>query len=126
MIDKLDGFEGNVLGYACKGRVTRQDYETVLVPAVEQALKQHDKLRFYYQIGPGFSGIDPGAMWEDFKVGMGHLTHWERIAVVTDVDWIRHTFRAFSFVIPGVAKIFRVGEETKAREWILEGMAPGK
>ena len=118
MIDKLDGFEGNVLGYACKGQVTRQDYETVLVPAVEQALKQHDKLRLYYQIGPGFSGIDPGAMWEDFKVGMGHLTHWERIAVVTDVDWIRNAILAFGFLMPGSVKVFPLAEATQAKSWI--------
>jgi hypothetical protein len=40
--------------------------------------------------------------------------------VVTNVDWIRHTIRAFSFVIPGVVKIFPADEQAKAREWILE------
>jgi len=105
------------------GHVTKRDYETVLIPAVREALKQPGKLRLYYQIDPDFSGIEPGAVWDDFKVGMEHLLRWERIAVVTDVDWIRYTIRAFSFVIPGVTKIFAVNEEAKAREWILEGMA---
>ena len=90
---------------------------------MEEALKQPGKVRLYYQIEPDFSGIEPGAMWDDFKVGMEHLLRWDRIAVVTDVDWIRYTFRAFSFVIPGVAKVFRVDEKAKAREWILESMA---
>ena len=63
-------------------------------------------------------------MWDDFKVGMEHVLRWERIAVVTDVDWIRYTIRAFSFVIPGVVKVFQLGEAAKAREWILEGMTP--
>ncbi len=67
--------------------------------------------------------MEPGAIWDDFKVGMEHLLRWERIAVVTDVDWIRYTIRAFTFVIPGVTKVFPVNEEAKAREWILEGMA---
>ena len=39
-------------------------------------------------------------------IGMEHLLRWERIAVVTDVDWIRHTLRVFSFVVPGVIKIW--------------------
>lgn len=120
MIEALKGFPANVLAFACEGRVTKSDYETVLIPAVEKALAQQGKIRLYYQIEPSFSGIEPGAMWDDFKVGMEHLVRWERIAVVTDVDWIRHTFRAFSFVIPGVAKVFRSAEQAKAREWIME------
>ena len=51
-----------------------------------------------------FAGIDPGAMWEDFKVGMEHFTHWERVAVVTDVEWIKHTVRFFSFLMPGATQ----------------------
>jgi SpoIIAA-like len=121
MIKPLDGFPDGVLALACEGHVTRADYERVLIPAVEKALKKPGKLRLYYQIDPGFSGIEAGAVWEDFKVGIEHLLRWERIAVVTDVGWIRHTFQAFSFVIPGTAKIFAVKEQAKAREWILEG-----
>jgi hypothetical protein len=90
MIEQLTDFPPAVVAFACKGRVTRLDYETVLVPVVEAALKQHRKVRLYYRTDSDFSGIDPGAMWEDFKVGMAHLFRWERIAVVTNVDWIRH------------------------------------
>ena len=89
---------------------------------MEEALKQAGKIRLYYQIDPDFSGIEPGAMWDDFKVGMEHVLRWERIAVVTDVEWIRYTLRAFSFVIPGVAKIFSLAEAPQARRWILDGV----
>jgi len=123
MIEALQGFPAKVLAFACREHVTKRDYETVLIPAVEEALKKEGKVRLYYQIGPDFSGIDPGAVWDDFKVGMEHVLRWERIAVVTDVDWIRYTIRAFSFVIPGAVKIFQVAEAAQAREWIVEGMA---
>src|SRR5208282_4161731 len=96
MIEALNGFPTKVLAFACKGHVTKRDYETVLIPAVEEALKQKSKVRLYYQIDPDFSGIEPGAVWDDFKVGMEHVLRWERIAVVTDVDWIRYTIRAQS------------------------------
>jgi hypothetical protein len=122
MIEALKDFPTKVLAFACKGHVTKDDYETVLIPAVEEALKQPGKVRLYYQIDADFSGIEPGAMWDDFKVGMEHVLRWDRIAVVTNVDWIRYTLRAFSFVIPGAAKVFRLDEKTKAREWILENM----
>lgn len=120
MIEALKGFPTNVLVFSWKGHVTKHDYETVLIPAIEEALKHQGKVRLYYQIDTDFSGFAYGAMWDDFKIGMEHLLRWERIAVVTDLDWVEFTFRAFSFVIPGVAKVFRVDEKAKARKWISE------
>jgi hypothetical protein len=32
----------------------------------------------YYEIAEDFSGFDPGAMWEDFKIGIEHLTRWDK------------------------------------------------
>lgn len=83
---------------------------------MEEALKDHKKVRLYYEIGADFKGIDPGAIWKDFKVGMEHMTRWERIAVVTDINWIRHTIQIFSFIIPGEIAIFPLSEVTKARK----------
>ena len=124
MIEALSGFPPTVLAFACKGQVTTRDYETVLIPAVEDALKQHRKIRLYYQIDSSFSGIESGAIWDDFKVGMSNLLRWERIAVATDVKWIRYTFRAFSFVIPCQVKLFRENEIAKAQAWIIEDRTP--
>ncbi len=119
MIEALPNFPGNVVAFVCKGHVTRADYEAVLVPVVEKALQQQKKIRLYYQIGAEFAGIDAGALWEDFKVGVAHLSRWERIAVVTDVDWIRHTIRIFGFLMPGDVKVFPTSEMAVAREWIV-------
>jgi hypothetical protein len=119
MIEALRDFPANVVAFICRGHVTRQEYEKVLVPAVHKALEGNEKLRLYYETADDFSGIDPGAVWEDFKVGMEHLGRWECIAVVTDVDWIKHTIRAFSFVMPGELKVFSLAERDAAREWIV-------
>jgi len=118
MIEHLKDFPANVLAFVCKGRVTKQDYDTVLVPVVADALKKHDKVRLYYETAADFSGIDPNAVWTDFKVGMEHLTRWERIAVVTDVEWIKHTINFFSFLMPGEVRFFPLSEAVRAREWI--------
>jgi SpoIIAA-like len=117
MIERLKDFPANVLAFACRGKVTKADYDTVLVPAVNEALKSGHKLRIYYETGDEF-GIEPGAVWEDFKVGMEHLTRWERMAVVTDVDWIKHTMKFFSFMMPGDMRTFARADAAKARAWI--------
>ena len=67
MIDLLKGFPDNTVAAACRGQVTRRDYDAVLVPAVEKALKTHEKVRLYYEIGADFIGIDPAAAWEGLQ-----------------------------------------------------------
>ena len=118
MIEQLSNFPGNVVAFVCSGRVTRRDYETVLVPAVEAALGQHERVRLYYQIAIDFSHIEPGVS-QDFKVGIEHLLRWDRIAIVTDLDWIRETIRVFGFLLPGAVELFALDEAPAAREWIL-------
>jgi hypothetical protein len=82
-------------------------------------LGRHDKLRLYYELGPEFMGLDAGAMWEDFKVGVGHLSRWERAAVVTDVEWMRHAVNAFRFLMPGQMRVFPTADAAEARAWIV-------
>jgi SpoIIAA-like len=119
MIERLEGFPGNVCAFVCHGHVTREDYTTVLVPAVEAAFKNFDKVRLYYETAPDFTGIDPSAVWQDTMVGMGHFFRWERIAVVTDVDWIKNTFSFFTFMMPAPMKVFPSSGADEARIWIL-------
>ena len=120
MITTLGGFADDVVAVACSGHVTQADYERVLVPAVEAALEAHERVRVYYEVRADFAGIEPGAVCEDFNVGMRHLAHWERMAVVTDVAWIRLAIHAFGFLMPGKVRIFPLSEEAQARTWIGE------
>jgi hypothetical protein len=115
MIEALEGFPANVLAFVCHGRVSRRDYDTVLIPTVEKALQENDKVRLYYETAADFDGIDAGAVLEDAKVGMSHLLRWERFAVVTDIDWIKHTMKLFSFLVPGEMKVFSTDEVKSSR-----------
>lgn len=118
MIELLTDFPDNIAAFRCKGQVTKADYAKVLLPAALEKLRTHDKVRLYYEVDQDFSGFDPGAMWEDFKVGIEHLTRWEKIAVVTDVEWIRSAVRFFSFLIPATTKLFSRSEAAQARMWV--------
>ncbi|MGD9670617.1 MAG: STAS/SEC14 domain-containing protein [Hyphomicrobiaceae bacterium] len=118
MIERLEGYPDNICAFVCHGRVTREDYKDVLVPAVEAAFKKHDKLRLYYETAPDFTGIDPSAVWQDTAVGLSHFFSWEKIAVVTNVEWIKSTFQFFTFVMPAPMRVFPDVEAEEARKWI--------
>jgi len=119
MIEQLEGFPDTVCAFVCHGRVTQEDYQTVFVPAVEAAFKRHDKVRLYYETGSDFTDIEPSAVWQDTMVGLSHLFSWKRIAVVSDVEWIRNTFQLFAFLMPAPMKLFPSSGANVARIWIL-------
>ena len=118
MIELLAGFPDDVLGFAYKGYVTKADYETVLIPAVMKALETRKKLRLYFALQSDFSGIDAGAVWEDLKVGIGHLASWERVAVVTDIHWIEQTTQFYNLLVHCPMRTFPTSEAAQARTWI--------
>ena len=119
MIEILKNFPDNVIALSCEGQVTKEDYDGILVPAILKALKQNDKIRLFYKTSASFTGYDSGAIWEDLKIGVEHPTRWERVAVVTDVDWIVQTMRLFSFLLPCPAKLFSTSELAQANAWII-------
>jgi hypothetical protein len=74
VIEALKDFPDNVIAIACHGHVTKADYETVLIPDIEDKLSRHKKVRIYCEIAPDYVGLDPGAVWEDTKVGFFSAT----------------------------------------------------
>jgi hypothetical protein len=120
MIELLEGLPDNVLALRGIGEVTADDYKGVLVPAVEEKLDKHKKIRLLYVLGDDFKRYSAGAAWEDAKVGMKHFTSWDRVAVVTDVDWIEHAVKAVAFAMPCEVRLFDDDELDEARQWISE------
>ena len=120
MVKQIPDLPDNVLGFAAKGTVTASDYETVIIPAVEALFSRHRKVRFLYHLGEEFSGFEAAAMWDDTKLGLKHLSGWERMAVVSDVEWIRAAIKLFGLAIPGHVRVFRNSEFAEAKRWITE------
>ena len=118
MIRTIDGLPGNVVAVEAQGEVTGDDYDKVLVPAVEGALRTHPRIRLLYHIGPTFTGYTPAAIWDDAKLGFHHMTAFERCAVVTDVQWIRDAVNVFRPIMPCPVKVFGNDEMERATAWL--------
>ena len=114
MIEIINGLPDNVVAFVATGRITTTDCDKVLVPAVKKSLKHHDKIRLYYELGCRF----PGAAWEDLDMETLRTQQWERVAVVTDVSWIRHTVKALRFLIPTDIRVFPTIQAEEGRDWV--------
>lgn len=119
MIRLLSNLPDNVVGVDASGHVDASDYETVLVPAVEAALKRHGKVRFLYVLSTGFTGFTSGAIWEDAKLGIGHFSAWEKMAVVTDLSWVANAVGLFRFFMPCPVQVFAIKDRAEAEAWVV-------
>jgi hypothetical protein len=120
VIEQLADFPDNVAAFACHGHVTKSDYESVLIPDLNKRLERHDKVRIYYETAADFDGFEPGAMWDDTKVGFRHFLRWDKFAVVTDVGWITQTMKFVGFLMPGQFRAFTTAQTAEARRWVSE------
>jgi hypothetical protein len=118
MITILPDLPDHVLGAEASGTVTGEDYQTVLAPAVEAYLRDHDQVRLLAVLGPDFTEFAGGAMWDDARLGLSHVRSWKRIAVVTDRAHLRSMVGTFSFMIPGEVRTFTLGELDDAKAWV--------
>ena len=123
MIERLAGFPDNVVALAATGQVSRADYEQVVVPEVDRAFRGHRKANFYYELGPQFTGLEPGAAWQDLKESVRHFGEWDRMAVVTDVEWIKRLVSGCGSIMPGEVRVFPYAEAAMARSWVIGGAA---
>jgi hypothetical protein len=120
VVEIIGNMPVGALGFRISGRLTREEYFRILDP-VRELLQRGDKVSFLIVTEPDFHGIDVGALWEDLKaagsVGLKHRASWDRLAIVTDKDWMRHAISAFGWLSPGELRVFEPDELEQAKAW---------
>ena len=118
MIDQIPTAETNALVFSAHGVITGEDYEKVMIPAIEEKLKANAKIRFLYHLGSDFKGYTTAAIWDDAKLGCRFARFFEKIAVVTDVPWMVTAVKFCSLFVNCPVKIFSNKELVEARDWL--------
>jgi hypothetical protein len=117
MLQSINDLPTGVWGLRAIGKVSRNDYEQVVRPALDEARRDGRRLRFVYHLGPEFDGFTPGGAWEDARIGLQYMRLFERCAIVTDVEWIRTAARALAPMMLCPVKVFSNAEWSQAIAW---------
>ncbi len=120
MLTPMKDLPSGVIGFSAEGTVTGEDYETVLIPTLENALKEGDKIHLLLYLGPEFKTYAPGALWDDSRFGVRHFFDFERIACVTDNELFTAMFKGLGFLMPATMRAFPVNELEAAKAWLAE------
>lgn len=117
MFRPIEDLPDGVIGLEVTGEVHAKDYADVLAPMFEEARSAGDKVRLLYAIGDD-AEITGGAAWADTKFGVQNFTAFERIAVVTDRDWLADAVKALGWIMPGDVRAYPHADRADAIEWL--------
>jgi hypothetical protein len=110
------------IGFEAVGEVEDDDWEDAVEPVLREEIAGGQKVRLLYLLGPEARDVEGDAMKADTGFRARHATSCERVAVVSDEDWMRPAVRALSVLLPGKARAFPVHELEAAKTWLREGL----
>ena len=97
MIENVIDLPEGTIGFRASGKITSDEYRKMIEP-IYATLERGEKLNIYFELTDDFHGLDTGALAQDVKaagsIGLKHRSSWQRMALVTDKDWIRALERA--------------------------------
>jgi hypothetical protein len=115
---QIEGLPNDVVGIDAYGLITARDYEDTLIPLIQSKLETQEAVKVIFVAGKYFDGFSGGAIWDDARLGLMHLRSFSKLAVVTDVDWLRHSAKLFGPLIPAEVMVFDLEDLDDAKAWI--------
>jgi SpoIIAA-like len=118
MLTVSDESSGNILILEARSKLTDEDYKQLLIPRLEEIIREHGKARLLLDMGDEFEGWEPKAAWDDARFGVAHRRDFEKMAVIADRRWVEWAFKISAPFISGEMKAFAPSERAEAHRWI--------
>ena len=120
MLQFMNEMPSHVIGIHAVGDVSKNDYEKVLIPRIEELAARQHEINYLLVLDTDVGNFSAAAWWEDFQLALKHFSQWNRVAIVTGqkgVEWFADVSR---FFIPGKVKGFELSELEEAKKWVSE------
>jgi len=108
----------NIVAFRAMGEVTKEDYQNVVVPAVEKLVKQINEINFLLVLDTDVENFTAGAWMEDALLGLKNFGKWNRAAIVSDSESVINFTDKFSYIAPGEFRGFKKEDFNKALNWV--------
>lgn len=118
MIEIMPESNGSALVFKATGKLTDADYKEVLIPKIEENIKQSGKARVLLFLPADFVGWEAHAMWDDARFGGRHRNDFEKLAVVGGARWVEWATKIGAYFMEGEVKTFPEARLTEALDWV--------
>ena len=86
MIQRIYDTEPGTLEFVASGKLTDFEYQSVLIPQLENAIKESGKINLLWKM-ENFEGWELHAAWDELLLALKTRNAIERIALVGDQAW---------------------------------------
>jgi hypothetical protein len=118
MFEKMNESAGNVVGYRTTGRITKDDYKS-LVPEVEALVEQEGNIRLLLDMEQ-FEGEEVKAWGADLKFGLEFRKKIEKLAIVGNKRWEKWLTAVADPFYAQEAEYFTTDDRDAAWSWLRE------
>lgn len=109
------------IGVTATGEITKDDYTTVLEPALQKLVDAEWKgINLLLVMKTEMKNFTPAAWLEDIKVNINYFLKWNKLAIVTEAAVMEKITTVFGVIVPGEAKAFPMDELKEAKAWVSE------
>jgi hypothetical protein len=120
MIQQLKDTPNTMVGFRATSEVTKEDFDKIVLPAVDELVKRIDKLNYLLVVDTPLKNFTIGAWMKDAMLGLNNLNKWNRAAIVSDSDGIKNLTAILTKVVPGEFRVFEHDELDTAIQWVGE------
>jgi len=118
MLTIINDLPSNVVGVKATGKVDKEDFDKVLIPALKELAGRTGKINYLLHLDTEVKNFTLGAWLRDAKIGLKNFFRWNKIAIVTDEKPVENFSDAFGLAVPGESKGFSVKELEEAKKWV--------
>src|SRR4051812_8376051 len=98
MITLMNDVPSNVTAFRATGEVDKNDYDDIVIPAIDASVKRQDKINFMLVLNTELKNFTMGAFLKDLGVGLKHFTKWHKMAIVSESGAINNFTDFFSYI----------------------------
>jgi len=120
MVQLLEDFPPHVAAYKASGSVGKEEYERVVMKRVDEVAVEFGKVNFIVVLQTGMEDYTIGAFLQYLKVSFEHFFKWNRMAIVSDEQWVRRAYDFLGHIVHGEIRTYEIKRLDEAREWVSE------
>lgn len=118
MITQIKDIPNTMVGFRVAGKVTRDEFDHVVLPAVAELIQRTDQLNYILVLDTAVRNFTVDVWIKEALLTLNNLTQWNRVAIVSDAESLHTITNLFNNTEPRECRGFPPEQLNEAIEWV--------
>ncbi|MCH5720943.1 SpoIIAA family protein [Niabella hibiscisoli] len=120
MITEIKNISDTIVAFKASGTISGHDFETSLVPAIQQYKRQHKELNYMLVLEHDLSSFSINWWIKSLWLAIRDWSSWQRCAIISDLDGLKNFTNETCKDIPGELRIYPHEQIDDAIRWLQD------